>query len=139
MKLFKDAMPVSFRSELFTSYIFTIFKQRNLLPYIWKTAKYIFVENVCDANLALFIYVLTHCVETVKWLDYNRNSQLTRWLQWLRIRFWCENSRVQFPAMVFIFDFLFCYCWVFLLFCPKTEYLSKHFAISFAMLLYLVY
>jgi len=22
-------------------------------------------------NLALFIYVSTHCVETVKWLDYN--------------------------------------------------------------------
>jgi len=28
---FKDAMPVSCRSELFTSYILTIFKQRNLL------------------------------------------------------------------------------------------------------------
>ena len=29
---FKDARSVSFRSELFTSYILTIFKQRNLLP-----------------------------------------------------------------------------------------------------------
>jgi len=29
---FKDAMPVSFRSILFTYYIFTIFKQQNLLP-----------------------------------------------------------------------------------------------------------
>ena len=29
---FKDAKSVSFRSELFTSYILTIFKQRNLLP-----------------------------------------------------------------------------------------------------------
>jgi len=28
----KDAMPVSFRSILFTSYILTIFKQQNLLP-----------------------------------------------------------------------------------------------------------
>ena len=28
---FKDAMPVSFRSILFTSYILTIFKQRNIL------------------------------------------------------------------------------------------------------------
>jgi len=28
----KDAMPVSFRSILFTSNILTIFKQRNLLP-----------------------------------------------------------------------------------------------------------
>jgi len=27
----KDAMPVSFRSQLLTSYILTIFKQRNLL------------------------------------------------------------------------------------------------------------
>jgi len=40
--------------------------------------KSIFVENVLPANLALFIYVSTHCVETVKWLDYNRYSQLTR-------------------------------------------------------------
>jgi len=29
---FKDVMPVSFRSELFTSYIFSILKQQNLLP-----------------------------------------------------------------------------------------------------------
>jgi len=29
--LFKDAMNVSFRSELFTSYILTIFKRRNIL------------------------------------------------------------------------------------------------------------
>ena len=29
-------MPVSFRSELFTSYILTIFKQRNLLTYIYE-------------------------------------------------------------------------------------------------------
>jgi len=32
MKQLKDAMPVSFKSELFTSFILTIFKQRNLLP-----------------------------------------------------------------------------------------------------------
>jgi len=38
-----------------------------------------FVENVWPANSALFIYVLTHCVETVKYLDYNRYSQLTQW------------------------------------------------------------
>ena len=30
----KDAMPVSFRSELFTSYILTIFNQRNPLQFI---------------------------------------------------------------------------------------------------------
>ena len=31
-ELLRDAMPVSLRSELSTSYILTIFKQRNLLP-----------------------------------------------------------------------------------------------------------
>jgi len=41
--------------------------------------KNVFVENVWPANFALFVYVSTHCVETVKWLDYNRYSQLTRW------------------------------------------------------------
>ena len=40
--------------------------------------KNVFVENVWPANLALFVYVSIHCVETVKWLDYNRYSQLTR-------------------------------------------------------------
>jgi len=34
--------------------------------------KNVFVENVWPANLALFVYVSTHCVETVKWLDYTR-------------------------------------------------------------------
>jgi len=34
LRTFKDAMHVSFRSELLTSYILTIFKQRNLLPLI---------------------------------------------------------------------------------------------------------
>jgi len=29
--IIKDALPVFFRSELFTSYIVTIFKQRNIL------------------------------------------------------------------------------------------------------------
>ena len=43
------------------------------------TEKNAFVENVWPANLALFIYVLTHCVETVKWLDCNRYCQLTQW------------------------------------------------------------
>ena len=41
--------------------------------------KNVFDENVWRANLALCIYVSIHCVETVKWLDYNRYSQLTRW------------------------------------------------------------
>ena len=39
------------------------------------TEKNAFVKNVWPANLALIIYVSTHCVETVKWLDYNRYCQ----------------------------------------------------------------
>ena len=41
--------------------------------------KNVFVENVWPANSALFIYVSTHCVQKVKWLDFNKYSQLTRW------------------------------------------------------------
>jgi len=38
-----------------------------------------FIENVWPANLSLFVNVSTHCVETVKWLDYNQYYQSTRW------------------------------------------------------------
>ena len=31
------------------------------------------------AKSAMSIYASTHSVETVKWLDYNRYSQLTQW------------------------------------------------------------
>jgi len=96
--------------------------------------KNVFVENVWLANLALFIYVSTYCVERVKWLEYNRYSQLTRWSSdnasalcargpgfnpRLRQRFLCLN---------------FCFVVVFLLFCPKTHHLSQKFAISFTIL-----
>ena len=87
--LLKDAMLVSFRSKLFTSYILTIFKQQNILTYeqlpnivihaCKNNTEKLYLLKMCPAYLALFIYVWTHCVETVKWLDYNRDSQLTRW------------------------------------------------------------
>ena len=35
--------------------------------------------------------------------------------------------------------FLFCFVYVFWPLCPKTHYLSQHFTISFAILIYLVY
>ena len=56
------------------------------------------------------------------------------------IAFGCKRSRVKFPApaRVFMFDFLLCCCCVFT-FCPKTHYSSQNFAISFAMLIFLVY
>jgi len=55
-------------------------KLPNIVVYACKILqKNVFVENVWPANLALFVYVSTHCVDTVKWLDYNRYSQLTQW------------------------------------------------------------
>jgi len=56
------------------------------------------------------------------------------------MRFRCKWSRVKSPgpARVFMFDFFVLCCCVFSL-CPKTHYLSQTFAISYAMLIYLVY
>jgi len=101
--------------------------------------KNVFVENVWPANLTLFIYVSTHCVDTVKWLDYNRCSKLTRWCSGnasaLGARGPGFNPRLR---QGFLFDFLFCCCWVFT-FLSKTHYLSQKFAILCTILIYLVY
>jgi len=102
--------------------------------------KKVFVENFWPANLALFIYVSTHCVETVKWLDYNRYSQLTRCgsgnasALGARARRFNPRLRQGFLCLIILFV-----VFVFLLFCPKTNYLSQKFAILFTMLIYLVY
>jgi len=80
-----------------------------------------FVENVWPANLALFVYVSTHCVETVKWLDYNWFTQLTRWCSGnayaLGARGPGFNPRLRQGFLCLIF----CIVVVFLLFCPKTH------------------
>jgi len=88
-----------------------------------------FVVNVWPANSALFIYVSTHCVETVDSV-----------VQWQRIRLGCKRYRVQFPApaRVFMFYILFCCCFVFTV-CQKTHYLSQNVAIPFSLWIYLVY
>ena len=88
--------------------------------------KKVFVENIWPANLALFVYVSTHCVETVKWLDYNRYSQLTRWCSGnasaLGARSPGFNTRLWQGFLCLIFCFVVV---VFLPFCPKTHYLSE--------------
>ena len=53
--------------------------ETQLFMHVKYYRKNVFVQNFWPANLALFIYVSTHCVGTDKWLDYNRYSQLTRW------------------------------------------------------------
>jgi len=97
-----------------------------------------FVENVWSANLALFIYVSTHCVETAKWLDYNQYCQLTRWCS-VNASSWGArgpgfNPRIRQGFLCFIF----CFVVVVLFFWSKTHYLSQKFAIPFTMLVYLV-
>jgi len=102
--------------------------------------KDVIVENVWPANLALFVYVSTHCVETVKWLDYNQYAQLTRWCSGnasaLGTRGPGFNPRLRqgFLCLIFV---LLSLCFYF--FCPKTHYLSQNIEIPFTMLIYLVY
>ena len=101
--------------------------------------KNVFVENVWPANLALFFYVSTYCVKTVKWLDYYLYPLLTRWCSGLRICFSARgpgfNPRIRQGFLCLIF----CFVVVVILLFVKTHYLSKKFAIPFTMLIYLVY
>jgi len=114
--------------------------QIKLFLHVKILQKNAFVENVWPANLALFIYVSTHCVETVKRLDYNRYCQLTRWCSGnasaLGARGPGFNPRLRQGFLCFMFYFVVV---VILLFCQKTHYLSQKFAIIFTMFIYLVY
>ena len=84
-------------------------------------------------TVEICIYVLNTFVVTVKKLDYNRYSKLNQ--NQLRMR----ELRFQLTASASVckVDFVFCCYCVLLLF--KIYYLSQRFAISFAMLIYLVY
>ena len=98
-----------------------------------------FVENVWPANSALFIYVSTHCAETVKQLDYNRYSQMT-----LLCRVNASALGARGPGFnpcsgkgfYVSFFVLLLLCFYFI---PKTHYFSQNFAIPSAMLIYVVY
>jgi len=83
-------------------------------------------------NLALFIYVSTHCVGKVKWLDFNRYSQLTRWCSGnasaLGARCPGFNPQLRQEFLCLIFCFFCCCVFTFL---SKTHYLSQKFAIPF--------
>ena len=95
--------------------------------------KNVFVENVWPANLALFIYVSTHCVETVKWLDYNRYFKLTRWCSGNASALGARGPGFN-PRLLqgfFMFDVLFFVVVEFLTFLSKTHFFVKKFCNSF--------
>jgi len=81
--------------------------------------------------------ILENCVETVKWLDYNRYSLLTQWCSGntsaLGARVPGFNPRLR--QGVLCLNFLFCCCCV-STFLSKTHYLLQNFAIPFTMLIY---
>jgi len=76
----------------------------------------------------------------LKNIVYNRYFQLTQWFRGnapaLGARCPGFNSRIRQGFLYLMFCFVVV---VFLPFCPKPHYLSQKFAISFAMLIYLVY
>jgi len=93
--------------------------------------KNVFVENVWPANLALFVYVSTHCVETVKWLDYNRYSQLTRWCSGNASALSARGSgfdprlRQGFLCLIFCIIY-YCCCCVFTFLSKNTLFIAKY-------------
>jgi len=102
--------------------------------------KNVFVENVWPANLALFVYVSTHCVETVKWLDYDRYSQLTRWCSGNASALGARGPGFNPPLRQGFLCLLFCFVVVvFLLFVSKHITYHKSLQFLFTILIYLVY
>jgi len=94
-----------------------------LLMHVKIIEKNVFVENVWPANLAkMFINVSTHCVEKVKWLAYNRDSQLTCWCSGNASALGARAPRFN-PQLRQGFLCLMCcsVVLVFLLFCQKKN------------------
>jgi len=142
-------MPVSFRSELFTSYILTIFKHWNLLSKYEKlpnivihackniTEKNEFVENVTPANSALFF--------TFRPIPSKQLNGLTTIdiLSWLDVAVITHPLCVQevpgsIPGSGKGFNVWFVDV-VFLPFVKKHIICHKKNAIPFVMFIYLVY
>jgi len=115
-------------------------KLQNIVVHAGKILQKRCICLKCLACKFGFVYVSTHCVETVKWLDYIRYSPLTRWCSGnasaLGARGPGFNPRLWQGFLCLTFCFVVV---VFLLFCPKTHYLSQNIAIPLKMLIYLVY
>ena len=83
------------------------------------------------------------CFDPIRWNNY------TGWVQYMHsvglqeiIRLWCQRSWIRFPRMTrnlrHVFAFWFCFRCAVIVFRSINHYLSWHFAIHFAMLIYKV-
>jgi len=72
------------------------------------TDKLLFFKKKLPANLASFVYVLTHYIDTAKYLDFNQNVHLT---ERKHSKLGCQRARVQIPALARIFMDAFLLCW----------------------------
>ena len=132
-------MPVSFRSEFFTSYLLTIFKQRNLLPYIWETAKY---SYSCMYNITEKMYLLKMsgpqillCLFTFRPIASKQLNGLTTidTLSWLGLAvvthlLWVQEVPGAMPGSSkgFLFVFLLCCsCCVFTFLSKNTLFVTN--------------
>ena len=111
----------------------------NIVNYAWKniTEKNEIVENVWPANSCT---LFTFRPIASKQLNSLTTIDTTSWLAGAVVT---HSIRVQeVPGSIPGSGKAF-YIWFFVVvvvfFCPKTHYLSQHFAILFAMLIYLVY
>jgi len=100
----------------------------------------IIVENVWHANSALFIYVSTFCVEQLN--SMTRIDTLS-WLGGTEVAhpLWVQEVPSSIPRLRHGFFMLsFCFVVVVCLLCVKIchNFVSQNFAISFAMLIYLL-
>jgi len=115
-----------------------------MLVKIWQKNE--FSETVCPAHWALFIFISTYSFETVKQLDYNWYSHLTRRFSGKAAALGARGTGFNFwlwqvPGSIFGCSFV----WFFVLlllcfyFLSKIHYLSQNFAIPFEMSIYSVY
>ena len=139
-------MPVSFRSDVYTSYILTIFKQ-------WSLRKYEKLPNIvihtCK-NITEKMYLLKMCGPQI-WLCLRFDPLRRNGLTTIYTLSWLSGAVVTHPLWMqeapgsisgsgkdfyvwFVVLLLLCFY-----FCPKTHYLSQKVAIPFTILIYLVY
>jgi len=99
-----------------------------------------YLLKMSGPQIWLCLFTFRPIASKVKWLDYNRYSQLTQW---------CSGNAsalgASIPVSITSSGKGF-YVWLFVLlllcfnfFCKKTHYLSQKFAIPFTILIYLVY